>query len=268
MGGERKAYICLFTCACARAVHLEIVSDLSVETFLLAFRQFASCKSLPRQIISDNASTYLAAAEELHKLFESNTLKEALAHQNVTWHFIPKRAAWYGGFWEHLIGLTKWAVKRILGRAFVTLPKLETIVVEIEAMLNDRPLTYVSSETTDPEALTPAHLIYGWRILSVPHTLDDPEELADPSYIGDQDMRKQVDMHSKLIQRFWSHQRKEYLTALREFYRSTGHNKQVIRKGDIVVVHDDSPRLHWKLAIVEEPIKGNDGLVHVTHKNR
>lgn len=96
--GERKVYVCLFTCACSRAVHLEIVSDLSVETFLLAFRRFASCKSSPRQMISDNASTYLAAAEELRKLFESDTLKTALAHQNVTWHFIRKRAPWYGDF--------------------------------------------------------------------------------------------------------------------------------------------------------------------------
>ena len=112
--GERKVYICLFTCACTRAVHLEIVSDLSVETFLLAFRRFASHKSSPRQMISDNASTYLAAAEEL-QLFESDTLKEALARQNVTWYFMSKRAPWYGGFWERLIGLTKQAVKRTLG---------------------------------------------------------------------------------------------------------------------------------------------------------
>ena len=135
-------------------------------------------------MISDNASTYLAAAEELRKLFESDTLKTALAHQNVTWHFIPKRAPWHGGFWERLIGLTKQAVKKTLGRAFVTLPQLETIIVEIEAMLNDKPLTYVSSEFTDPEALTPAHLIYGRRILSIPHALGDPEELTDPSYIS------------------------------------------------------------------------------------
>lgn len=82
-----------------------------------------------------------------------------------------------------MIGLTKQAVKKTLGRAFVTLPQLEMIIVEIEAMLNDRPLTYVSSEFTDLEALTPAHLIYGRRILSIPHALDDPEELTDPSYI-------------------------------------------------------------------------------------
>ena len=70
--GEHKAYICLFTCASTRAIHLEIVTDLSTETFLLAFRRFASRRSLPSIILSDNASTYLAAAEELKILFESD----------------------------------------------------------------------------------------------------------------------------------------------------------------------------------------------------
>ncbi|XP_065905584.1 uncharacterized protein [Dysidea avara] len=105
--GERKVYICLFTCACTRAVHLEIVHDLTVDSFLLAFRRFSSRKSLPTQMLSDNASTYLAAAEEIKQLFESDDLKEALGRQHVTWSFIPKRAPWYGGFWERLIGLTK-----------------------------------------------------------------------------------------------------------------------------------------------------------------
>ena len=265
MGGEKKVYICLFTCACTRAVHLEIVTDLSVDTFLLAFRRFASRKSLPNQMISDNASTYLAAAEELRKLFESDALKEALTHQNVTWQFIPKRAPWYGGFWERLIGLTKQAVKKTLGRTFVTLPELETIVVEVEAMLNNRPLTYVSSDLTDPEALTPAHLIYGRRIQSVPHTLEDTEEIMDPPYMDDQRMRNQVNTHSHIIQQFWSRWRKEYLTALREFHRSTGHNEQVINKGDVVMVHDNTSRMQWKLAVVEELIRGNDGFVRAAH---
>ena len=97
-GGERKVYICLFTCACTREFHLEIVLDLTVDTFLLAFQRFANYKSLPSQMISDNASTYLAAVEDLQKLFELNSLKEALGRQNVVWHFIPKRAPWYRGF--------------------------------------------------------------------------------------------------------------------------------------------------------------------------
>ena len=82
---EHKAYICLFTCASTRAIHLEIVTDLSTETFLLAFRRFAGRRSLPSVMLSDNASTYLAAAEELKMLFESDHIKEALGRQGVDW---------------------------------------------------------------------------------------------------------------------------------------------------------------------------------------
>jgi len=94
---EAKVYICLFTCVATRAVHLEVVTDLSTETFLLAFRRFTSRKGLPQTVISDNASTYLSAAEELTKLFNLLDLTTTLSRQGVTWKFIPKRAPWYGG---------------------------------------------------------------------------------------------------------------------------------------------------------------------------
>ncbi|XP_065903883.1 uncharacterized protein [Dysidea avara] len=97
---EKKVYICLFTCIATRAVHLEVVSDLTVETFSLAFRRFSSRKSLPCKMISDDASTYLAAAETIQKLLQSEILKGALECQNVTWEFIPNGAPWYGGFWD------------------------------------------------------------------------------------------------------------------------------------------------------------------------
>ena len=97
---ERKICICLFTCATTRAVHLEVILDMTVESFMLAFRKFASRRSLPSRMISDNASTYLAAADELQRLFDSPSLKQALEYHGVTWQFIPKRAPWYGGFWR------------------------------------------------------------------------------------------------------------------------------------------------------------------------
>lgn len=134
---EHKVYICLFTCATTRAVHLEVVPDLTVESFMLAFRKFTSRRSLPKTMLSDNASTYLAAVEEIKQLLQSPSLREALAHHGITWLFIPKRAPWYGRFWERLVGLTKQALRKVLGRAFITLPVLQTIVVEIEAVLND-----------------------------------------------------------------------------------------------------------------------------------
>ena len=264
--GEHKAYICLFTCASTRAIHLEIVTDLSTESFLLAFRRFASRRSLPSVMLSDNASTYIAAAEELKILFESDGIKEALGRQGVDWQFIPKRAPWYGGFWKRLIGLTKQAIRKTLGRTFISLQQLQTIVVEIESMLNDRPLTYVNSDLQDTQPLTPSHLLYGRRIQQAPHPLSDQEEANDPSFVDGVDLRKRVDKLTQLMGHFSSRWKREYLTSLREFYKTSRQNGQLIRTGDVVIVHEDNkPRLQWRLAIVEDLIKGKDGQVRAAH---
>ena len=114
-------------------------------------------------------------------------VKEELDKRGVLWRFIPKRAPWYGGFWECLIGLTKTAIKKVLGRRHVPLSTLETIIVEIEAILNDRPLTFVPSDLGDPEPLTPAHLLHGRRITCLPHQQIDIDELTDPNYDYDYD---------------------------------------------------------------------------------
>ena len=72
---ERKVYICLFTCATTRAVHLEVVLDMTVESFMLAFWKFVGRRSLLRTMMSDNASTYLTAVDELQQLLNSTSLK-------------------------------------------------------------------------------------------------------------------------------------------------------------------------------------------------
>ena len=110
---------------------IKTVSDLTEISFLQVFRRFASRKSLPNRMVSDNASTFTASADELKELFQSPSLKETFTNRGVIWQFIPKRAPWFGGFWERLIGLTKKSLKKILGRSFVTVSELQTIVVEI-----------------------------------------------------------------------------------------------------------------------------------------
>ena len=214
-------------------------------------------------MISDNASTYLATADELHQLFDSLSLKQALEYHGVTWQFIPKRAPWYGGFWERLIGLTKQALKKTLGRTFVTLPVLEAIVVEIEAGLNDRSLTYISAEVDDIELLTPAHLVYGRRITSLPHPHnDDPD---DPNYnVSAPTMRKQLTNHTRLLQ-FPVTVEERVPHALREFHKTTGSNSQRIKIGEVVLIHDDGPRIRWRLGVVNGLITGNDGLVRTAY---
>ena len=182
-GSEKKCYICLFTCAATRAIHLEVVTDLSANSFLQAFRRFTSRKSLPKVMISDNATTYTAAANHLKKLFNSPAVLEAFSRRGTEWRFIPARAPWYGGFWERLIGLTKTSLKKILGRRFVSMETLQTIMTEIEAVLNDRPLTHVSSNLHDLEPLTPSHLLYCRKMTSLPY----PEHYTDDDTVVQSD---------------------------------------------------------------------------------
>jgi hypothetical protein len=189
-------------------------------------------------------------------------LETNLSKRGIQWKFIPKRAPWYGGFWERLIGLTKNSLKKVLGRANGTLEELQTISSETEAILNDRPLTHVSSELEDAEPLTPSHLLYGRRITTLPHPLYEDDEFRDPIFESEpSNIDVQAKLRTHLIQHFWKRWRQEYLTSLREFHKTTGNNSTEIRVGDVVQVHDDTKRVNWRLAVVQSLIKRKDGLV-------
>ena len=264
LGGEEKVYICLFTCASTRAVHLEVVTDLSEEKFLQAFRRFVGRKSLPKLMISDNASTFQSAAREIEKMINSPTLNEHLNKRGTMWQFIPKRAPWYGGFYERLIGLTKTTLKKVLGRTFISLIALQTIVVEIEAILNDRPITYTSTDLNDPEPLCPSHLLYGRRIVTLPYPQVNTEDITDPDYTTASApiIREAFTHQAHIIQHFQGRWKQEYLTALREFYKVRGTcAPQTIKVGDVVLIHDDLPRGSWKMAVIKRLIDGHDGYV-------
>jgi len=130
----------------------------------------------------------------------------------------------------------------MLGRAFISLQQLQTVIVEIESMLNYRPLTYVNTDLQDPQPLTPSHLLSGRRM----QHFKDQEEISDPGYVDALDLRKSVDRLTQVIGHFSSRWRKEYLTSLRKFYKMTRQSKQMVHKGDVVIVHEDNtPRIQW-----------------------
>ena len=89
---EKRDYSYFFTRATTKVFYLVVVTDFSVQTFVLAHRGFAARRSVPQQTICDNASTYLLAAEEVTALFPSQILKASLSKQGVDWRFMPKRA--------------------------------------------------------------------------------------------------------------------------------------------------------------------------------
>ena len=128
-------------------------------------------------------------------------------------------------------------------------------------MLNDHPLTYLPSAIGDPEPLTPSHLLCGHRIVPLPHPDVGDEEISDPDYHSTDQLRSKVDRQSLLLQHFQSRWKKEYLTSLREVHRTTGITEQAIKIGDVVQIHDDSPRSEWKLSVIEDLKKGDDGYI-------
>ncbi|XP_006814541.1 uncharacterized protein LOC102803486 [Saccoglossus kowalevskii] len=213
-------------------------------------------------MISDNASTYLSAANEIKRLLDSPEIQTYLTNRRVQWSFIPKRAPWFEGFWERLIGLAKTAIKKVLGRSFVTYDELNTIITEIESTLNDRPLTYVSTDIDDATPLTPSHLLIGRLVTPLPHFVVDDDELSDPTFGNRLDLEKRHAHICKLLEQFWKRWTSEYLTSLRERHNNTvGATDNTIKVGDVVLMHSDiARRVNWRLATVQRLNVGNDGL--------
>ena len=118
---------------------------------------------------------------------------------------------------------------------------LETIVVEIDAILNDRPPTYISSELTDPEPLTPSHLLHGRRITCLPDQLVETDELSDTTFGNASQTSKRANVQAAILRDFHTRWHHEYLISLREHHRTSGTNVQSVKKDDVAIVHVDTP---------------------------
>ena len=231
--------MCLFTRTSTRAVHLELTRGLSVQAFLLAFRRFASRRGLPATLHSDNAKTFKSASKEIPKITRAEEVRRFLSNKRIVWNFIIEKAPWWGGYWERLVQSIKRPLKKVLGRSTLTFDELNTVLVEIEGVINSRPLTYVYDDEDSisyPLQLTPSDLVYRRRITSTP--VASHQEIIS-TY---QTLTRRLRHHKNLLHR-WSNQwRKEYLTSLRERkqHGSKESDKEQVSVGDIVLMKNDS----------------------------
>ncbi|CAB0035792.1 unnamed protein product [Trichogramma brassicae] len=166
-----------------KAVHLEVTSGLTAEDFLAAYLRFALRRGGCKTIYSDNAPTFKAASAELSRLLQatlqmSGEIINTLALQGTEWKFIPPRAPHFGGLWESAVRSFKFHFKRVVGDNHLTYEEMTTLAVKIEACLNSRPMSPLSSSVTDEVVLTPAHFLVGSPILAIPEpTVEEPERL-------------------------------------------------------------------------------------------
>ena len=181
-----KIWISLFACCVSRALHLELVPDMSTEAFLRCFKRFAARRGTPLKIVSDNSKTFKSANRELNRIQNDPVFKNFFAQLRTEWCFNVEKAPWWGGFFERLVRSVKNCIKKVVGNARLTFDELSTVVIEVEATLNSRPLTYVAADEFE-EPLTPMHLLAGRRLLGLPDVQAVMETNADPDFMTSSD---------------------------------------------------------------------------------
>ncbi|XP_018376005.1 PREDICTED: uncharacterized protein LOC108769484 [Trachymyrmex cornetzi] len=226
----RKNYVALFICLATRAVHLELVEDCSADGFLAAFCRFSCRRGLPRRMYSDNGTNFHGADRELlrqfHALKDHPAMRDVLAADGVEWEFVPSAAPHFGGLWEAGVKSFKAHLKRVVGAGTISRAEFATLLCQIEACLNSRPIAALSDDPSDMSALTLGHFLIGRPIIAVPEesVLEiNPDRLSCWQLVSS--MREQ-------FWRAWSH---DYLLSLqtRTKWRDAAPNLEV---GDLVIV--------------------------------
>lgn len=258
----KRVYICIFVCFAVKAVHLEIVSDLTTEAFLGALKGFIARRGRPGEIYSDNGTNFVGANNELRKIIKSvfkttsrEELENYLANEGVKWNFNPPSAPHFGGLWEAGVKSLKYHLKRVVGNTIVSHEEFFTLIVQIEAVLNSRPLCPLSSDPNDLTAITPAHFLIGSSLAAMP----------EPNYTETPLNRlNRWQLIQKMAQHFWKKWSSEYLSRLQQ--RPKWHKGAVrVRKGDLVLVKPSghSYAQRWTLSRVVNIHPGKDNIIRV-----
>ncbi|XP_078357312.1 uncharacterized protein LOC144642205 [Oculina patagonica] len=255
-----KAYVAIFVCLATESCHIELVSNLTAEAFLAAFRRFVSRKGKPIEIWSDNASCFHRANKDLKELEQCLTASQEsimnyCSTEGIQWKFSPPTGPHHGSVWENGVKACKRHLKRIVGESKLTFEEMTTVLCQIEACLNSRPL-FTSLDSNDDDGiapLTPGHFLIGRPLEALP----DQVTKAPISTL------KRWQLCQALIQHFWKRWSTEYLNALQRFNKWR-RPKRCLRVDDIVLIKDNrTPPCQWPLGRIIRTHPGPDQLVRV-----
>ena len=254
-----KTYACLFTCLSTRATHIELCLDLSTDEFMAALRRFCARRGTPTEIFSDNGSNFIGAHNELQQV--NNLLrssKTSISHfactANITWHHIPPRSPHMGGAWEAAIKQMKILMRKIIRPHILKVEELTSVLIEIEAIMNSRPIVPLDSTDPDSLVLTPGHFLIGRPLLAPPTTEASQSNIST---------LRRWQLVQRLTKDIWKQWKSHYLKTLqgRQKWNSAGHNFKV---GEVVFVKDDIfAHRKWPLARITATYPGSDGVVRV-----
>lgn len=252
---NEKRWGVLITCLTIRAIHIELAHSLSTDSCILAIRNFIGRRGTPLEIYSDNGTNFHGADNELRKeiqQIEKSKLQETFTSSTTKWLFNPPASPHMGGSWERLIGSVKKVLSKMNPSRNPSDELLRSLLIEIENIVNSRPLTHVAVESNDAEALTPNHFL-----------LCSTSGVKPPSCFNSDEtvLRKNWKMSQQLASCFWKRWVREYLPTLTRRSKWFSSVKP-IEKGDVVIIIDDNnPTNCWPKGIVIETVMGKNGQV-------
>ena len=272
LGTEQiKVWVCLFACLVTRAIHLELVPDASTAEFLEAYKRFVSRRGAPSIMLSDHGAQSGLAAKIFPEIQNSQEFSRFFAKQNIQWIFITPRAPWRGGLYERLIGLIKRCIRSAIGHRVLPYNQLATNLIEIEAIVNNRPITYISDVDT-LQALSPFDFLVPYEAKDPKNDVSSPTshlwgDEGDPDYFLNEGTREQLLkklQHSfKIIDKFWADWSSGYVQNLIDSHTRRRRNEPDKRPqlNDVVMIEDERDKFAWKVARIVKLITSNDGRI-------
>jgi hypothetical protein len=256
---SRKTYIAVFICMATRAIHLELVEGYSTAAFLSAYSRFCSRRKLPESMYSDNGTTFVGANRELTLAFKAAlrdpTLLNSTAADRVSWHFLPPSAPHFGGLWEARVRSVELHLRRVIGSHTLTFEEMTTLLCNIEACLNSRPLAPLTDSVDEYDPLTPGHFLIGSAIRASP----------EPSVLNLNENRlSRWQIVRQMTERFWKMWQNDYINTLQQRVKWKRMTPDTIRIGQLVLIRNTLlPPCKWELGRITQCHPGTDGLVRV-----
>lgn len=254
---REKRWGVLFTCLTTRAIHLELAHSLSASSAIMALQRLAARRGFPSTIYSDNGTNFKGASNELRDAIakmETDKLKNHALQKKIKWIFNPPDAPHMGGAWERLIRSVKIALNAILHDQAPSEEVLNTLIIEIEHSINSRPLTHVSIDPEDNEALTPNHFLLGTSSGEIRLGKYDREAICP---------KEQWKIAQYFADAFWQRWLKEYLPGLIPRAKWCNTEKS-LKQGDVVLIADQqAPRNSWRVGEIVEIYPGSDKVVRI-----
>lgn len=255
-----KAYVCVFVCMASGAAHLELVGDLSTQKFILALRRMMARRGICSDIYCDQGTNFQGAKNELPRLYfeaqakRSHEIADLLANDGIKFHFNPPSAPSWGGQWESFVKLTKHHLRRMTTSIKFTFEEMTTLLAQIEACINSRPLCAMTTDIDDLEPLTAGHLLIGAPLNLIPEgnllTLND-------------NTLDRYQTIQKGLQTFWKRFYGEYLHTQHPRKKWYKPNEDIAIGDLVIIIEDNMPPAKWLMARVVRIHTGPDGYVRM-----